>query len=116
MAKKKKKPDPPALPPLDLSPEGRKQLHDMYRALRQQVASALAYLGGAIFTAFVPLPSLGITPEVIENLHLTGSGLWIEQPWTVLAFGALYFALLAYAKIKPSVVTIVEAPAGKSGP
>ena len=41
---------------------------------------------------------------------------WIEQPWTVLAFGALYFALLAYAKIKPSVVTVVEAPAGKSAP
>jgi hypothetical protein len=88
----------------------------MRRMLVAWVVSALAYLSGAVFTAFVPLPSLGITPEVIENLHLSGSGLWIEQPWTVLAFGALYFALLAYAKIKPSVVTIVEAPAGKSGP
>ena len=41
---------------------------------------------------------------------------WIEQPWTVLAVGALYFALLAYAKIKPSMVNSVEAQAGKPAP
>ena len=36
MAKKRKTPalEPPAIPGLDLSPEGRKQLREMYTALR----------------------------------------------------------------------------------
>ena len=80
------------------------------------LVSALAYIGGVFLTAFVPLPSLGITPEVIANLHLTGSGLWIDKPWTVLAFGTIYFALLAWSKIKPLQVTVVETSADKAKP
>lgn len=61
-------------------------------------ASALAYLFGAIATVMLPLPALGITPEVIVSMHLPGSGEWIERPYTVLAFGALYFSVQAWAK------------------
>lgn len=67
------------------------------------IVSAMAYICGALFTAFIPLPSFGVTPEVIAALHLQGSGLWIEQPWTVLAFGAFYFGVLAWSKFKPFV-------------
>ena len=83
---------------------------------RRWLVSALAYIGGVFLTAFVPLPSFGITPEVIANLHLTGSGLWIDKPWTVLAFGTIYFALLAWSKIKPLQVTVVETSADKAKP
>jgi len=62
------------------------------------VASALAYVFGAAITAKLPLPRLGLTPEFVAGLHLTGSGEWIERPWTALAFGTLYFALLAWTK------------------
>lgn len=89
--------------------ESRAQVQSMLGAW---VVSALAYILGAILTALVPLPALGITPEVIRALHLSGSGLWIEQPWTVLAFGVLYFALLALAKLNVIVVTPVDNAGG----
>ena len=31
-------------------------------------------------------------------MHLPGSGEWIERPYTVLAFGTLYFAVQAWVK------------------
>ena len=61
-------------------------------------ASAAAYLIGAFATVMLPLPALGITPEVIGSMHLPGSGEWIERPYTVLAFGALYFGVQAWVK------------------
>ena len=57
-----------------------------------------AYLLGAFATVMLPLPPLGITPEFIESMHLTGSGEWIDRPYTVLAFGAFYFAVQAWVK------------------
>jgi len=70
-------------------------------SLRQQqlwVLSAACYLLGAFATTLLPLPRLGITPEVVAQLGLPGSGLWVEQPQKVVAFGLLYFGLLATAK------------------
>lgn len=64
--------------------------------------SAMAYLGGVFATIFLPLPAFGITPSVIASLNLSGiSGLWVEKPYIVLAFGAFYFAVLALSKYKP---------------
>lgn len=64
------------------------------------VVSAMAYLGGAFFTTFVPLPRLGITPEVVAAMDFGDrmSGEWIDKPWIVLAFGAIYFAAQALAQ------------------
>jgi len=64
--------------------------------------SALAYLGGAFFTVLVPLPRLGITPEVVAAMDLSRnmSGAWIDKPWIVLAFGAIYFAVQAAAQYR----------------
>lgn len=60
--------------------------------------SALAYLLGAFATVLLPLPRLGVEAAVVGQLGLPGSGLWVEQPHRVLAFGFLYFGLLALAK------------------
>jgi hypothetical protein len=61
-------------------------------------ASAFAYLVGAFATVMLPLPALGITPDFIRSMHLPGSGEWIDRPYTVLAFGALYFSVQAWVK------------------
>lgn len=61
-------------------------------------ASCAAYVLGALVTVVLPLPALGITPDFITSMHLSGSGAWIERPQTVLAFGFLYFAVQAWVK------------------
>jgi hypothetical protein len=61
-------------------------------------ASAFTYVIGAIATVVVPLPAFGITPDFIRSMHLPGSGEWIERPYTVLAFGTLYFSVQAWVK------------------
>jgi hypothetical protein len=60
--------------------------------------SVATYVLGGIATAMLPLPELGITPQVIASLHLKGGGEWIDRPYTVLAFGAIYFAIQGWAK------------------
>jgi len=58
---------------------------------RSRAASCLCYLLFCGATVLLPVPRLGVTPEVVSRMHLPGSGLWIDQPWRVLAFGFLYF-------------------------
>ena len=60
--------------------------------------SVLAYLFAVFAGVILPMPALGITPEVIASLHLEGGGVWIERPQTVIASGTIYFALLAWSK------------------
>lgn len=60
--------------------------------------SGAAYLFGAFATVLLPLPALGITPEVVADLGLTATGLWVEEPHRLLAFGTVYFAILAAVK------------------
>lgn len=72
-------------------------------AARQQrkddwALSMMAYLGGVVATSLLPLPRLGLQPDVVATLGLPGSGQWIESPQTGIAFGALYFGFLAWAK------------------
>ena len=58
--------------------------------------TVVVYLLGVFATVVLPLPRLGISAAVVPQLGLTGSGLWVEQPHTVIAFGALYFGVLAW--------------------
>lgn len=46
-------------------------------------------------TLFPPLPRFGITPAVVAAQELPGSGAWIDDPHRVIAFGFLYFTILA---------------------
>ena len=46
-----------------------------------------------VSTAFLPLPRLGLTLEVVAGQALPGEGLWIDQPHRLVAAGFLYFAI-----------------------
>ena len=62
--------------------------------------SALAYLGGVFVTLFLPLPRLGLDAGVVAAADLPGSGEWVDKPHTVVAFGLIYFAVLATGKLR----------------
>jgi hypothetical protein len=67
--------------------------------LRQTwMVSVVTYLLGVFATIFIPLPQFGLTHDFVASVQLTGSGLWIEKPQTVIVFGALYFGVLARFK------------------
>ncbi|WP_395681466.1 hypothetical protein [Dokdonella sp.] len=72
-------------------------------AKRMQTAwgiSAGTYLAGCFITLFLPLPRLAITPDFVTAMQFPHgmSGDWVDHPWKVLAFGALYFGVLAWSK------------------
>lgn len=60
--------------------------------------TCMLYLGGAFATLFLPLPRLGITREIQPQLGIEGGGEWVQNPHVVIAFGALYFGVLAWAR------------------
>lgn len=63
-------------------------------------ASALFYMAAVTVTLLVPLPRLGITPEVVAQQGLAGiGGVWVEQPHRVVAAGCLYYALTAWSEL-----------------
>ncbi len=62
-------------------------------------ASAIFYLGFAFLTILPPVPRFGVTPDVVSGLHLPSSGLWIREPWRVLAFGFLYFTATGISEL-----------------
>jgi hypothetical protein len=62
--------------------------------------SCAAYLAAVFAGVLLPLPQLGITEAVLPQLGLSGSGLWVEKPYTVLASGLIYFSIMAWAKWK----------------
>jgi len=75
--------------------------------LRMQSAwamSAMAYLGGVFLTVIAPIPRLGMTRDIQPLFELPGSGHWVSYPHTVVAFGAVYFGFLAWAKWKDWVL------------
>ncbi len=61
-------------------------------------ASVVGYIGGVFLTLFLPLPELGIDASVREAAAIPGSGAWVDEPHRVVAFGALYFGFMAWAK------------------
>ena len=68
-------------------PEGRERI-----IIRKGWAVAtLCYLLFAFATTFLPVPAFGITDAVIRLQEFTSTGLWIDEPQRVLAFGFLYF-------------------------
>jgi hypothetical protein len=54
--------------------------------------SIFLYVVGAGLTVFLPVPSFGITEEVVSLQGFTGDGLWEVEPQRVIVFGFLYFA------------------------
>jgi hypothetical protein len=66
---------------------------------RQWAAGAMFYLLAVGLTTMLPLPRFGVTPGAIAAMHLGGRGLWIDQPWRVLAAGMLYFGATAVSEL-----------------
>ncbi|MGA9334090.1 MAG: hypothetical protein WBV39_07410 [Rudaea sp.] len=75
-----------------------KRTLDLADLLITWVVSTIGYMLAAVATLALPLPHLGMTPQVIAALHLPGGGEWIERPYTVLAFGTVYFGVRAWAQ------------------
>ncbi len=69
-------------------PEGSERLYHQ----RSWAVGAILYLGGVGITTMLPVPRLAITDEVRAAFALPSSGLWVAEPWRVMAFGFLYFA------------------------
>jgi hypothetical protein len=65
---------------------------------RTWIVSLIFYLTGVFATIFIPLPQFGLTPGFVASMQLSGSGLWIDKPQTVIVFGAFYFGALARFK------------------
>jgi hypothetical protein len=67
---------------------------------RTWAATVLFYLVFAGITTVLPIPRLGVTPEVMLHFDRMGTGgLWIDQPWRVLAFGFLYFTAVGISEL-----------------
>jgi hypothetical protein len=78
--------------------------------------SFLLFLAFAFLTAIVPLPRFGISEAVIAAQEFTGSGVWVEQPQSVIAFGFLYFAAIGAMELAGVRLTFPEAPELQSRP
>ena len=62
-------------------------------------ASVLFFMLGAMLTTLIPMPALGVTSEVIAAQEFTATGLWVDEPQRVLAFGVIYFSLLGVSEL-----------------
>jgi hypothetical protein len=80
---------------LKQAPDGDEQAF----AQRQWAAGVLFYLLAVGLTTVLPIPRLGVSAAAIGAMHLSGSGLWIDQPWRVLAAGTLYYAATAASEL-----------------
>jgi hypothetical protein len=61
--------------------------------------SVVAYIGSVFLTVLLPVPEFGIDAAARAGAAIPGSGLWVEQPETVIAAGLVYFSILAWAKV-----------------
>lgn len=59
------------------------------------VLSPLFYVGAILATTYVPLPPLGLTPQVRIDAGLVGTSLWDTDPQRGLAAGMLYYTVQA---------------------
>jgi len=83
---------------LVVDPRGRDE--ERARQMSLWVLSGAVYVLGVFVTILPPLPELGLDAAVRAALDLPGEGLWIDQPHRVMAFGFLYFGILAWAELK----------------
>ena len=68
------------------------------RQMKAWAFSVAAYLGAVFAGLMLPLPRLGLTPDVLPQLGLPGSGEWIERPHTAVAAMAMYYFASAWFK------------------
>ncbi len=76
----------------------RNRADEMNRQMVAWAFSVAAYLGAVFAGLTLPLPTLGITPELVATLKLPGGGEWIEHPHIAVASMAFYYLALALFK------------------
>lgn len=58
-------------------------------------AEVLCFIGFGFITTSFPIPSLGITPDIVALIRTPNSGgLWVDSPQILTAFGFLYFTAI----------------------
>lgn len=63
-------------------------------------ATGMLYILVIFLGLLLPVPEFGITAEVVPLLDMKADGDWMERPQTVVASGAVYFSMMAWAKFK----------------
>lgn len=53
--------------------------------------SIFCFLMSIMITALLPIPQFGWSNTAVNSIPSTGSGLWIDEPQTLLAAGCIYF-------------------------
>ena len=67
--------------------------------IARSTIGTVLYLLVVFGTIFVPIPELGITREVLDDVYpQRGSGVWEAEPHRAIAGAAVYFALLGFAE------------------
>lgn len=62
-------------------------------------AGVFCYILSVTITVMLPLPALGITPEVVAAQGFEIGGLWTSEPHRAVACGAMYFGLIGVAEL-----------------
>ncbi|HPO12077.1 MAG TPA: hypothetical protein PLI09_01425 [Candidatus Hydrogenedentes bacterium] len=73
-------------------------------------AMTVLYLGGAAVTVMMPVPAWGVTKEIIAAQHFGIGGIWPDEPYRVMAFGALYFTGLGLLAIINELIATLWRP------
>lgn len=79
-------------------------------AERGWARSVFLFVAGAFATTFFPVPRIGLTPEVMEGIDIAGSGLWVDEPWRVLAFGTIYFGIGGLLLLRDGIKSFSQQP------
>jgi len=63
--------------------------------------SFLAWLGLVFLIAVLPVPLLGMQPEIMRQVDVFAvSGYLVDHPQKLMAFGVAYYLILSAAKVK----------------
>lgn len=77
---------------------------DMFFVMGHWAAMTALYLLSIFLTLFAAVPALGITPEVIARQGFEMTGIWPEEPYRVVAAGALYFSGMALLTLAAGII------------
>ncbi len=85
--------------PWILAPRNGRELEQERQRQRDYWAFSLGtYIIAVLAGVMLPLPALGLNPEVVASLDLPGKGIWVEHPQSAVVSMALYYAASAWFK------------------
>lgn len=84
---------------------------DAARMMSGWALSVAFFIGGVFLTLILPVPEWGMRASLRPEFGLEGGGVWVDEPQRVVAFGAIYFALLSLSKLRDWVLPGAGSPA-----